>query len=142
MTTSAEGHEEGAQAPFPPAWEGDLWEGHHQSCGVRVKTGCTCGESERIAEQDKIEESRGIRAKMPVAFEWLHTVLHLPPDIHIVGVSEDPNTTPDLGNLLIHMEAFSDGTFPHPYVIPLMHEKWNVSTGRMDVIFEGWEAIE
>lgn len=127
------GHEEGTQAPFPPVWDGDTTPGHHKSCAVRVKGKCTCGmamveEAKRILQAGK--------ALMPLAGEYLHQLLHLPADVHIVGALWDGL------NVTLALEAFSTNEFPSGRVTARFHEDWNVKTGRRDVIFDGWESID
>lgn len=130
------GHEPGARPPFPPVWEGDVYAGHHTSCGVRVHSPCTCGmwELEQPGPPESPEPDG--RALMPLAGEFLHGLLHLPDDVHIVGVSWDGL------NVVLLLEAFSTNEFPSGRVTAKFHTQWNVLNSKIDTIFDGWESID
>jgi hypothetical protein len=82
------------------------------------------------------------KALMPMAGEFLHQLLHLPDDVHIVGVTWERVYDRDIGNLVLELEAFSDDEFPSERVSAQFHEQANVTTGRYDTIFDGWVDVE
>jgi hypothetical protein len=136
-----EGHGPGDRPPFPPVWEGDPYTGHSRSCGVRVKSPCTCGMWELEQPGPPETPSVGPVAEMKLAFEYLHGVLHLPPDVHIVDCYTEANSTPDLGNIVLLLEAFSDDEFPSTQVTARFHSVYNSFRPREDVVFDGWEDV-
>lgn len=142
MADDTPSHDEGEQAPFPPAWPGDIWPGHHKSCGVRVKTNCTCGMAEFEAQQNVQEASAGRRAELPIAFEYIHQLLNLPDDVHIVGAHAELYDQADFGNIIFEIEAFADNTFPGTRVTAHFRSQWDVRNGVQKVIFDGWELVE
>lgn len=132
---TTDGHEEGAQAPFPAAWPGDPHAGHHRSCAVRVKSGCTCGYADWLLTQITKD-----KALMPLASDFLRSILHLPPDVHIVGAKWEP--VGDEGNVIFALQAFNTDEFPGKRVTAKFHEHWDVRSGKREVIFDGWEAVD
>lgn len=137
------GHEEGKQAPFPPEWPGDPYTGHHRSCGVRVKSDCTCGQAAYLAQQAELaraKESTGRLAEMPVAAEYLHQVLHLPEDVHIIGVYSQHVSGGAL-NFVFVLEAFSDSEFPSDRVTARFTRHYNDDGNPTGTSFDGWESV-
>lgn len=140
---AVEGHEEGQKAPFPPVWAGDPYSGHHSSCGVRVKHRCTCGQDEfvaleaaRLSSREEAERRAGRRAEMPLALEYLHDLLNIPADVHVISIYAT-----DL-NVVLELEAFADNTFPGTRVTARFHEEWDIKTGGKKIVFDGWESID
>lgn len=129
------GHEEGAQAPFPPVWEADPFAGHHKSCGARVKVGCTCGYLDWL-----ITQATKDKALMALAGEYLHGVLNLPADVHIVGATWE--SVGNSGNVILALQAFDSDEFPSPRVTARFHEKWDLTSAKYVSVFDGWEPVD
>lgn len=141
------GHEKGQKPPFPPMYAGDPLAGHHRSCAFRLghDEPCTCGVWE--LEAPGPPESPSFRpvgriAQLPLASDFIHSLLHLPEDVHIVDVTWENIHDADLGNVVLTLEAFSDNEFPSQRVTARFHEKFDVTTGKMTTMFDGWESID
>lgn len=136
------GHEEGKQAPFPPEWPGDPYAGHHRSCGVRVKIPCTCGQEAYLAQKAILDEANkfGRVADLPVAAEYLHQLLHLPEDVHVIGCYSE-HTPGGSINFVFVLEAFSDSEFPSGRVTAHFTTHYNADGNPTSTSFDGWEDI-
>jgi hypothetical protein len=139
-TPAPEDNEVGEKPPFPPVWLGDTHPGHRRSCAVRVKGACSCGFAQLpLSEQLLGRQPTGREAVLPLAGEFIHSLLSLPDDVHVVGATWENVYDQDRGNVLLTLRAFSDSEFPGKRVTAQFHEKWNVTTGRYETIFDGWE---
>ncbi len=83
----------------------------------------------------------GLRAEMPMAFEYLHLAFNLPADVHIIGAHVEDGDNGRQGNLVLELEAFAHHTFPGTRVTAAFNRKWNVATGEMDTVFVEWEEV-
>lgn len=82
-------------------------------------------------------------AELSIAGEYLHRLLHLPDDVHIVDVTYESLYNSDRANVVLHLEAFSSDEFPGQRVTAQFHDEYNDRTGRkLKTVFDGWESVD
>jgi hypothetical protein len=133
-------NDEGHQAPFPPVWPGDPQAGHHRSCGIRVRSFCTCGQAAYLEAEAAAAKSETSRlADMTVAAEYLHDLMNLPNDVHIVGCYTEHIA--GTINFVFVLEAFSDNEFPSSRVTARYTQRYSSDGNPTGTFFDGWESV-